>query len=370
MASDYETSMLRHELNEAVNRAVEAEIGQYDDILAHKTLGEKYLDVMHAVEALNIVKKSEICAYSRRLIEARLHDLQKHDGLPRDQRRISHALIYRVGKKHGYTGGVGKSRAQMREDGDDPLTVEPQRPPSGRKSPHRPDYSEVNARYIDALNALADGIRVSAEWLAHTAPVDDHVEFEYREMIVVMGEAFRRNIHDLANDLTVIPTNMQSHAVDIITAALSIDQGLRQFFVSQKEMRVFRARERGKKKMLNIRAILEVVRRAPGRLQPALEFASGTEAQWLRFHGQQCRACGSFRMASTDGSTTHLTCISCSARAPRLPTVFCPKCHYRINELERAASQGHCPHCGEAVDIPPGMIPGEDLNNPDNGGSP
>jgi len=354
LKTDYEISMLRHELNEAVNRAVEVEIGLVDDVAYHKTLQEKYLDVMRAVEAIGTVKKGDICAYSRRLIENRMHELQKSDGLPRAHRRISHSLIYRVGKKHGYTGGVGKSRAQMREDGDDPLTVEPKRPPSGRKSPQRPDYSEVNARYIDALNSLADGIRVAAEWLAHAAPVEEHVEFEYREMIVVMGEAFRRNIHDLANDLTVIPTNMQSHAVDIITAALSIDQGLRQFFVSQKEMRVFRARERGKKKMLNIRAILEVVRRAPGRLQPALEFASGTEAQWLRFNGQQCRACGSWRMLPLD-SMTHLTCISCSGLARRLPTVFCPKCHYRVIDVKAMADNHRCPHCLEVVDMPAAM---------------
>jgi len=102
-----------------------------------------------------------------------------------------------------------------------------------------------------------------------------------------------------------------------------------------------------------MRAILDILRRAPPRLQDILEPGGSTEAQWLHFFGQQCDACNSWRMVP-DERGTMLACVPCNAVQPRRPTIYCPKCHYRVELTEDVRKSGACPHCEEAVRWPPG----------------
>jgi len=154
MASDYEISMLRHELNEAVTRAAQAEMDSWDDAALHKTLGEKYLMAMRAMEAIGTVPKRDIARRTKQMIEDRIYELRERArGVPRHQVRIPHARLYEVGKEHGYTGDYGKTRAEIRAEGGDGIITSPVLPK--RAGPRRPDYSERNRRYIDAFHSLA-----------------------------------------------------------------------------------------------------------------------------------------------------------------------------------------------------------------------
>ena len=348
--SDYDSSMLRHELQESVSAAAAAEIDQYDDIAAHETLTTKYRLVMDALFALGGIERTDICAKAKRMVEGRIWELRERArGVPRDQVRIPHSLWYRVAQEHGYTAGYGQTRAERQESGADPVTIAPQ-PPRRRDAP---SWAARNARYIEAFSALAASMNVVAEWLERAGPFDEHVEAEHREMVVAMAAAFRRNVQELASARVLVPTNAQPLAVRTIISALGVDAGVRQFFTSVKEMKTFRAREAGQKKFLDMRSVLSILKRSPHSLQVALEFAGPTEAQWWGFHGQRCDGCGHWRMVHDEGTTDTLYCISCKARAPRRPFVYCPKCHYRIEDY--AGSRDACPHCRMAIKIPEGV---------------
>ena len=352
---DYEAGARLQELTAAVDAAARAELDQYRDIAAHRTLTEKYGDVMHALFATGTVPKSEVAARGKRLIETRIYELhERAKGTPRDAVRIPHSLYYARAKELGYTRAYGMSRKELEASGEDPVTIAPPR----RRRSDIPDFSAANARYIEAFSSLADGMKVVSEWLSRMGPFEDHVESEHREMIVVIAAAFRRNIHDMASDTSTIPTNAQRLAIDSIVSALAVDEGLRQYFLSHKEMRVFRAKERGKKHALDMRAILELLKRAPARLMPWMEFVSSTEAQWVGFYGQQCDSCRSFRMIQTEGSHDTLTCIACRAVHPRRPAIFCPKCHYHIETVEEMRSPWKCPHCEMDIKLPASLARG------------
>lgn len=353
MTSDYERAALRQELTIAIDAAADAEIaGWDDDLLTRKTLGDIYLNAMRAVEATG-VPKPLVARTTRRMIEDRIFEKrEKGRGVARAHVSMAHAHLYAIAEKHGYTQGYGKTRRQIQAEGGDSIMAEPRLPKALKR--RRPDYSEHNAKYIEAFNSLADGMKVVAEWLEHAGPFDAHVEREYRETILVIGAAFRKNIHDLASDRTIIPTNAQPLAIRSIIAALSVDKGIRDFFIGVKGLITFKARKKGSKSLLSMRAFRDLIRRAPATVCPDLEIVEPAPAQWIGFHGQACERCDSCRTARLDGPATMLNCVACGATVRRRPAIYCPKCSYRVELDDDIRKSGRCPHCDEAVKWPPG----------------
>jgi len=339
---DPEAGTRRRELSEAVTATAEAEWEWASSADHAERVREKYRLVMQACEATGDCPRENVCWYAKRLVERRMWELfGRPKGLGREDFRIPHSTWYDVGRELGYTDSFYSRRSG--EGG----AASPEIPrPARKKAEAKPDHSSENRRYIVALNNAGDAMQVVAEWMSRF-PVKGNVEREVSETMVAVCESFSKNVHDLSRRNRIVPTNAQQMFIDTMRTVLRADKGVRQFLVNVAAMATVRAKERSGKRAMSTPEANKYRARSPKELHMSLEPAGEYEAQWLGFHGQRCAKCASWRMLPSSGSPDVLECIRCLATAPRLATILCRSCSYRIPHGE-----GKCGQCGEASDNP------------------
>jgi len=340
---DPEAGERRYELKMAINDLAEAEWGASIGEFRRELLGDKYGRAMDACAATGDVPKKSVCWYTKNLVERRMWELYgRPQGLPRSDFKIPHTMWYEKGRELGYTDPAYDRRGHHKGE-ERKVVLAPGKP----KKAETFQYSTQNRRYINSFNVAGDAMHVVAEWLCKF-PVEGNVDREYAETAVAVLEAFAKNIHDLGSARRVVPGNAQQLFVEATISTLSSDEFIRKFYTAIATLTTFRAKKKGGKgKFLAAPEINKYVHRHVRDLHISLEPAGTFEAQWLGFHGQRCSKCQSWRCHGMAASMDVVECVRCGAQSPRLATVFCRMCHYRLPH-----DADKCGHCGNKINNP------------------
>lgn len=296
------------------------------------TLTRLYRNVMDAEYALGETPKDEISRKCRKQVELQWWKTYGvKQGLTRDEYKIPPSLWYRVANKCGYT---------LHKD-ENSIPVKTEKPP--KHAPQTVRYDDINRRYTKAITNIMLSCQVFREWMNLVDVVQYTSEYN-RDMLVIMSEAFKKNIQDLASKRKLIPENMQPLLLRTCHTVAGLDKILREFFIEANKIEMIHHKKSNGGKAFTSAELTKFFTANTPNAHTSIKPNNEYEAQFKGFHGQRCE-CGEYMMKRKDEHT--LICISCRREASPKASIYCHSCQYRI-----MANVKKCPSCSIKIEIP------------------